>query len=1279
MLCFLVSYGQQRTEVVLNWVDNVSSAVGTSTIIMPQFTGGNMDYNADKKQLFFVSSVAVGAPANANSLQLSNIIYESITREQLGGLSISAIPATESAVLSSYLAREQWYVNLKLSPIIKDGAGFKRIKSFSYSYITDASGSALRGALNTTAVSNSVLASGDWYRFYVEKSGVYKLTRSFLSSLGLDVNTDPRKIKIYGNGGRMLPLLNSTDYPMDLAENAVKFVGEEDGKFDNADYILFYAEGVDNWNAESQTNNNLFADKTYYYVTTVGNTGKRIQQAIQPTGTPNLQTGNFDEYLFHEEDLVSIARLGRKWHGEQFNVENLQEFDFKFPDAEGPITVKVSAAANATTATSMEVKANDATVGSFSFLANGDSDIAARDGAFTGTFTGSGDITIALNYSNSGNPSANAWLDYIILEGKRTLKGNSKQFRFRLNSADDDNGVLQYNFTNASGIAEVWDITDIYNTTSITNTGGQANFSFKANRGEIRQYISVVSADYYTPLRDTKTRVANQNLKGTVFNNSQGVFQDVDYIIVTPEILNASAETLANLHRTGSGLNVKVVNLESIYQEFSSGKQDVGAIRNFVKYVYSNASTTAKRIKYLNLFGDASFDYKNRIPNNTNVVPTFHGFGSGVPDYSEVLTFVSDDFYGLMDPTEGPMTSNDGLDVAVGRMLVNDKTQADQMVAKVAEYMGPEAYGRWRNEYIMISDDVDATSDDFVPTLEDVAHDVNTYRPFINVRKVYTDAFVQQSAAGGFRYPEAHDELMRNINNGALVVNYLGHGGENGMAGERIFEISDAQKLTNRYKYPLFITATCQLTKFDNPYKTTAGEYIYWNTSGGAIAMITTTRSIFISVAFSFNKDLSRLLYNYTDNTGLDYPTMAEALRRTKLVSSQYVRCVSFIGDPALKLAIPKPKIVLTTINDVPVAQSTDVLQSLSYVKLGGRVTDGNGSQLSNYNGELEVSVFDKPTARVTLGNDGTSKNIGTQLNPIMVPIINNFSTLGETIFRGNVSVTNGQFSFGFVVPRDIRIPVSEGRVSFYSKRNNVLEDQTGQDTIIKIGGVNINAEVDNIAPTVKLYMNDESFVAGGITNESPILLAFLADAHGINTASGIGHDIIGILDGDETNPYLMNDYYEASLDDYTTGTVRFPFVNLAEGLHTLTFKAWDVYNNLVTTEIQFVVASSDELKLEHVLNYPNPFVSYTEFWFSHNRPFELLDVQVQIFTVTGKIVKTINQSVTTDGFLCRDIKWDGRDDFGDKIGKGVYVYKLTVRSSSTNKRAEKYEKLVLL
>jgi hypothetical protein len=365
-------------------------------------------------------------------------------------------------------------------------------------------------------------------------------------------------------------------------------------------------------------------------------------------------------------------------------------------------------------------------------------------------------------------------------------------------------------------------------------------------------------------------------------------------------------------------------------------------------------------------------------------------------------------------------------------------------------------------------------------------------------------------------------------------------------------------------------------------------------------------------------------------------------------------------------LAIPQPKIRLTKVNDVPVTQTVDDLKSLAYVKLSGEVTDENNNPLPAYKGELAVQIFDKTITRTTYNNDNNAPPI-------------NFNILGETIFRGNATVNNGQFEFGFVVPRDITIGTGNGRISFYSKRQQILFDKTGFDNTIKVGGINQNAAADNIPPKVKLYMNDLNFVSGGLTNQSPIFLAYLEDENGINTASGIGHDIQVILDGNESNPYKLNDYYETELDNYKKGKLKFPFRSLAPGLHTLKFFAWDVYNNPIVSEITFVVAGDDKIAISNVLNYPNPFVNYTQFWFTHNKPFEPLEVQVQILTVTGKIVWTKNQTVTTDGFLSREISWDGKDDFGDRIGKGVYIYKLTVKSLVTNSRAEKFEKLVIL
>lgn len=1287
------AFSQHTENVVIDWNSNVQYKIGESIVNVPQFDYHFFDFNFSLMKIQYKKTLNLENEIDVNSLKISNVVMQTISDSELYDLKKSEIPNKLNASLQVVRARNQNKGLITISPIIKQGEEFKKIVSFSYSYRYSTSN---RVNNSVQTISNSVLTSGSWYRFYIQKSGIYKISKSFLQSLGFNVNVNPKNIKIFGNGGRMLPLDNSVSFPDDLVENAIQFVGEEDGVFDNNDYILFYAEGVDTWNSESLTSVNLFSDKSYYYVTSTGGQGKRIQNAVEPTGVPSLSFSKFDDVLYYEKDLVNIGKVGRRWFGEQFNITNDQEFNFTIPnlDTSFPLNFYINTASKSFGSSSFNFKINNQDVGSLNFpeliAFNG---IEAYESAISGNFVvTSNDINIKLTYDNGGVPNSNGYLDFIRIKSKRNLTGYGKQFTFFNNDELSNIGIGEYTISNASTISQVWDVTDVFNAVTYRNTLG-SNFIFRVNLGTQRKYIAVDLSDTYSPLKESSSLVQNQNLKGTIFNNNQGVFQDIDYLIITPRFLVAQAERLADFHRNNSGLSVRVVELEKIYQEFSSGKQDIAAIRNFIKYVYWNASSSDKRVKYVNLFGDASYDYKDRIFNNTNIVPVFHGFNTlasevnNVSNMSLYSSFMSDDFYGLMDSGEGQMLDGlDGIDIAVGRMLVSSISQAKEMVDKVIEYNDEKSYGRWRNNYVIYSDDADNETDATLQFgLDNLADVLTDQKPFVNVKKIHSDSYSQQVAAGGERYPQAKNEFLSTLEKGALVFNYFGHGNEEALARERLFEKLDAQNLSNRYRYPLFITITCEFTRFDDPNRFTGGEYMYWNKSGGAIGLIATTRQIGVTTGFVMNNLFSEDLYAFGSN---DYPTIAEALRLTKLnTSSDNRRVVFFIGDPALKLAIPKSKIVLTSVNDVPVGQTLPALQALSLIKISGEVRDENDLLLSNYNGDLAVQIFDKEIDRSTLANNGVVApspggiNIMGNFFSAGQLIKMNFTTLGETIFRGNATVTNGLFDFSFVVPQDIRIPVGNGKISFYAKRNSTnLEDQTGYDQTIQIGGVNVNAATDTNPPRVRLHMNDEGFVSGGITNCSPILLAFLEDENGINTASGIGHDIVAILDGDESNPFVLNDYYETENDDYTKGFLRFPFRDLSPGLHTILVKAWDVYNNLVTAEIQFnAVCSDDGLKIEHVLNYPNPFVSYTEFWFNHNMPFEPLDVQVQILTVSGKLVKTINQQVTTDGFLCRDIVWDGRDDFGDKIGKGVYVYKLKVRSTSTGKSVEKYEKLVIL
>ncbi|QHI36679.1 hypothetical protein IMCC3317_20420 [Kordia antarctica] len=1278
-----ISAQAQNKHFDLVWNDTPAQFSNeSSTITLPTFTKEYFVYN-DNATISFIAQWSDDRSVNKNSIRIENVAYGTMSNQNLGAIDKRKLPTTIKFQISNSSARGENAHVLIVSPLINENGIVKKVLSFdvSYNFLARRPNSVFK---NSEAVTNSVLASGNFYKFSLEESGIYRLNADFLNQLGLNTgNINPRKIKIYGNGGRMIPHLNSLNEHFDVIENAITVVGEEDGQFNAEDYVLFYAEGPKKWNSDSQTHINAYSNKTYYYITADGSQdGKRIAEAMQPTGTPDVTITQFDDYQFHELDNANIVKLGRRWFGEIFNIDTEQTFDFTLQNlvATEPVSIGIKPAAISNGTTSMSTlingqpaeDTNGQSIFNFSFSPINASSYATqhissglppeRQGLIEEEVTVSSEnLSITLNYQNNGVAGSVGYLDYITVASTRTLTGVDEQFKFRYNDAGSILGIGEFVISNASNIAQVWDVTDIWNVKKVTNDASANTFSFAASMGEIREYIALDTTVFLTPTLEPNSLVVNQDLKGTIFATG-----DVEYIIISPEAFVTQAERLADFHRNNSGMIVKVVTLKSIYAEFNTGNPDIGAIRNFLKYVYDNASTDENKIKYVCMFGDASYDYKDRIEGNTNIVPVYHAYDS----FNLTRGYMTDDFYGMMDEEEGTMFITDRLDIAFGRMLILDANQAKKMVDKTLSYYAKESYGRWRNTVTIISDDAQNNSDkDLEVDLDALGNTIAQNKPFINITKIHADAYVQESSAAGERYPEVKEAIKDNIALGSLVVNYFGHGGEDGLSGERIFEKGDSQELTNECRLPLFITITCEYTRFDNPLRQTAGEFMFWNENGGAVSLLTTTRQIFQNVGVSINQLLARYLFSYGSN---EYLPISEALRQTKtLVTTSNKRTVFYIGDPALKLAIPKPRVNLTAINDVPITQPTDTLKALSKVKMAGNITDEFGNLLNTYNGTVFSAIYDKKIQRQTLAND--------------FPFVLDFETLGEIIFRGKAAVVDGNFEFEFVVPRDITIPVGNGRISFYAEKNDILEDHTGFNESFKVGELNENAPIDNEGPLVNLFMNDESFVSGGITNESPFLLAKLSDDNGINTASGIGHDIIAILDGDEVNPFVLNDYYETELNDYTKGIVKFPLRDLEEGTHTLLLKAWDVYNNSATTEIQFTVFNeNNSLTINNVLNYPNPFVSYTEFWFNHNSSSEL-DIMVQVFTISGKVVRTLigksnaGASSKNSSSLSRDIVWDGKDDFGDKLAKGVYVYKITVKSALTNQKAEKFEKLVIL
>lgn len=1112
--------------------------------------------------------------------------------------------------------------------------------------------------------SNSVLSSGDWIKLSISQTGVYALSKSYLKSIGINTDViDPRTIKIYGYGAGMLPQKNNDFRYDDLPENAIWVEGEADGVFNDNDKVIFYGKAQqDTWRYNSSENRfrhitNIYSDVTYYFITYGGSLGKRIASSGF-SGTPNTQVTEFDQLYVYEKELYNLIKSGRRWMGEEFNRVTTYTFPVNMGavNTAEPLYIRSSVTAHSYASSSFNVSVNSTPVITHNLpavVANFEYPYATDDDALKDATIGiaSGNVNVTYNYFLP-IPGSVGWLDYFELQSRNFLSQVAPTLSFRDSRSVGVGKIAR--FTIQSGAAvNVWDVTNptaIYSQPIVSVNG---EHSFITATDSLKEFISFTGQEYLTP--SSAVKIANQNLHG---------LSAADLFIIThPAFINES-QSLAQFHSTNSGLRVHVVTVDQIYNEFSSGAQDVSAIRDFVRMFYKRAATTADMPKYVTLFGRASYDYKNRIANNTNYVPTYESIES----YNPVSTYNSDDYFGLLDDSEGKWDSDNDtkelLDVAIGRLPAQDNTQAQNMLNKIFSYVKNPAFGDWKTKLVFVADDEDGGIHQ--NQADGMANSAMTRFKNYNVKKIFIDAFKEENTAGGARNPDAQAEIVRSVEQGAMIVNYTGHGGEVGWAAERILNTDDIQRWTNGNKLPLFVTATCEFSRFDDPARTSAGEMVLLNPNGGGIALFTTVRLVSSGSNFSLNT----YFYN---RVGLDSAAafspihLGEILRLTKndyLSSDKNERNFTLLGDPAIFLAYPQNRIQTTAINNQSISTTPDTLRAFAKVTISGKVVDLQSNLLSTFNGIIYPTVYDKPSTYRTIGNNSGSPQ-------------SNFTMQNNVIYRGKASVRNGLFSFSFVVPKDISYEIGYGKISYSA--DNGTADAIGYHNNVIVGTTSDSIAPDNNGPEIKLFLNDEQFVYGGVTNENPTLIVKLKDENGINiTGRGVGRDISMVLNDNTTKNVALNEYYQAKTDSYQEGEVRFKMKDLPQGKNMLKTRAYDVYNNSSDAMLEFVVANSQEMALQHVLNYPNPFTTNTTFHFDHNKAGETITVQVQVFTISGKLIKTLQTDAVTSGNHFDQLSWDGRDDFGDNIGKGVYIYKVKVKSNS-GKSAEEFQKMVIL
>lgn len=1267
------AFSQSRNSLhrELKWGKPVEfSITETEKITVLNFEGADYDagknflpvYNETFSSLFDASVIeAIG--------EMKNDLYEPLSESQVI-TDASFIKNTIDLKVSIGYERKKPFIAISLIPIRKNPVTnfFEKLVSFDIQLTPSKTGFAGNKSQVSNFASNSVLATGTWYKIGVTTAGIYKIDYNFLKNLGIDMNTlNPQQIKIFGNGIGMLPEYNATPRPDDIVENAIEVVGEADGIFNSGDYILFagaspYDVKLDPVTQRYHVTKHLYTDTSFYFLTTdLGGPSKRIttQPSVTP-GTNDIQVNASDAIVFHEENIMNFVKSGRNFYGETFDLSQTIPFQANVPNiiTSEPVYYKLKVLAHSFITSSFDIKYNGQQVchTDISPITPSSYSDWAKAEECTGTFlvTGS-DLTLEIIYNKPASTSV-GYLDLLEMNARRQLIMNGNQMGFYDKNTVGPGNTAFYTIGNYYSTLTVWDVTDQYN---VKKQEVSTSGTFRAPADILRNFMIFRNDNFLTP--GMHGRIDNQNLHSS---------PQTDLIIVTNPKFLSEANRLADFHRSNDSLRVVIAEINQVYNEYSSGMRDVSAIRDFVKMFYDRSATDIPR--YLLLFGDGSYENKNDYSGNTNFIPTYQSENS----LSILDSYVSDDFYGLLDPTEGNWTpgSTQFLDVGVGRLPVKSLEEAKNMVEKVIRYSTPgsvtdptacnssnSSFGDWRNNICLVADDEDSGIH-----LDQTDALLNNLDPMIfkyNVDKFYLDAYQQETTPGGQRYPDVNDAIDKKMEKGTLIMNFTGHGGELGWTHEDILNNSMINAWTNKYRMPIFLTATCEFSRFDDPARTSAGEHTLLNANGGVIALYSTTRLVYSFPNAVLNKDM--VIHMFEKING-EMPRLGDIFRLSKRDNAGAgvnPRNFTLLGDPAVRLAYPKYDILAIKINNQNLAGTTDTISALTKVTFSGEIQN-NGQKMNNFNGVIYPTVFDKAVLVKTLSNDPGSPAL-------------NFKLQKNILYKGKASVINGEFSFTFIVPKDIAYNFGTGRLSFYAQ--NGAEDASGYYDSLIIGGVSTSSISDNAGPEIKLYLNDEKFVFGGITDTDPKIFALVNDSNGINTVgNGIGHDITAILDNDIENSYVLNDYYESDIDNYQKGKIIYSLNKLSEGRHNLKLKVWDIYNNSSESYTEFIVASSSEIALAHVLNYPNPFTTHTSFFFEHNQACNDLDVQVQIYTVSGKLIKTLQKHLLCEGYRSDSIEWDGKDDFGDRIGKGVYVYRLKVNASG-GKSAEKFEKLVVL
>ncbi len=1247
----LIIWAQQMQYVSINWLNDETETARDYKVVYPVFAG-SVSYSDFATLPCYQTTLAV-SPSQKISVTVNVIEADTL-------LFPSQHYSDEDLLTGDFQIKIRYYkgaAHLYLLPLAKKEHKIIRLKKFNLvtSFVSADAPKSEKTTLHRYA-GESVLNTGTWYKIGVMQSGVYKLSYSDLQNLGIDVNNiNPKNIKLFGQYNGMLSEANDVTRADDLTEDAIEVKGEEDGVFDAADYVLFAAQGPVIWyynpfSGNYEHKNNIYSDTTFYFLTVGDTPGRRISEITPPSGQPLETFTTFDDFAAVDNDLENVAKSGKLWVGERFAVDtNSRQFVFDFPNriVSQSVSVKLHAVARGVKFTYFSVKVNGRQVIDSSRInyVGPNSGYYAKQVTKIKNFVDSNEKLTVDVIRETDDLSAVGWLDYLELNAKCTLKWREGQMLFGNHYSMNAANVYKFEVSSVPQNIEIWDITDVANPKAMALQRSGTDVSFNV-QGEVNQrFIAFDGTQFLSP--SVIRQIPNQNLHG---------IGNLNFVIITPSIFLPQAHELADLHRKNDNLVTEVVTTEQVYNEFSSGMQDVSALRDFVRMLYKRGSFGNKP-GYLLFFGDASFDYKNRVEGNNNMVPTFESAES----LKYTTSFATDDFFGLLDDDEG-LNAVGNLDVGIGRLPVTTTRQADIALAKIKNYTeASEAVCHdWRNTICFVADDQDMNL--HLNQAQSLIAIVDTAFPQLNINKIFADAYFREKISGGYRYPEAHEAIKEQVDAGALIMNYTGHGGLTGWSEEHILDMPSIRSFNNYNRLPLFITDTCEFSRFDDPLFLSAGEEVFLNENGGSIALMTTTRLAYAHANIALN---SRIYYNLKNTEGNELPRLGDLMRMSKVPSNTNFLNFALLGDPALKLAFPKYKVVTTSLQTVT-GKITDTVQAMATITVKGEITQ-NGTPVDDFNGFLYPKVFDKQSVYETRANDPRSFK-------------QNFTLYDKILYSGKCSVSNGEFSFTFVVPSEIAFQYGQGRISYYAVDTVGFADASGYYENLIVGGIDEDAATDDQGPDISLYMNKPGFENNDFIGSNATLVALLSDANGIShTGMNIGRDILLVLDDDYTNARVINNYFTPDVDSYQSGRVEVPLNDLSEGAHTVAVRAWDLMGNSSIQQIGFYVKTNGDVALNEVVAYPNPFKNNTNLRFYNKSGGTDLTVTINIFTLTGRLVGTKKTKLSGVGNeVVIPLEWQSVVNGSDDPGAGVFIYEMMVSGSNGSKEIVR-QKLIKL